>query len=933
MDLRYHAFAEAHPHYYEKPGARTRAAAEPGYRVTVRAEWGEWERNELGADWVSYRHPSRHPPAQGWKLHVSATHENAARLLDAVSTYCHEQLLPFKHLPDPAALHRSNQKYADRGSSGKFITIYPADAEEARHTLEALDAMIGGEAGPYILSDLRYREGPLYLRYGAHTLITTISEGRVVPALTAPAGARVPDLREPRFTVPEWVNIPEWVTEQLAAQESGETFPYLIERALHHSNGGGVYLARAITPQDGVATAGDDGAGETVILKEARPHAGLGPDRSDAVTRLRHEEAMLQQLAGVPGVVRYRHGLDHLSHRFAVLDRVPGVRLASLMARKAPTIRAHRGAAGPEHREYREWALDVAQRVEVVIGGIHAAGVCYGDLHPGNVLVDDRTPTLIDFETAHTSAAPPERLMGAPGYVAVDGRRGVDADRYSLACLTLALFVPLTILLPLDPGKAAQLVEWAHRRYELPAEYRAAILAELAPRPAAGLVATVAPPGSLARAAQERLAAPHASHDPAHDPASIPRLQRDLASGIAHTADFGRRDRAYPADIAVFAATDPSLPPAGIGLAHGAAGVLLALQHAGQPLDETAIDWLIAEATERLHHPGLLDGIGGTVLLLRRLGQHDAADRLSPRLLTARAGNGAGSGVGGVEIGDSLGDDLHSGLAGLALASWAEHDAHLARSSGGSTLLAARFAAQADAAMRLLRERESRRPMTAPWPKSVGAGNEGAPTVQSGRGGLLHGPSGVALAALRGFIRGGDERDLTLAEATVQRDLAYCVTLPDGSLQMNEGWRAMPYLATGSAGVGLVLIELLAAGADHGVDFARADDYRESLDGILLAAQSDFVIQPGLWHGRAGLIVLLSAALRQGHGGDGVREALRLHLCELPLHGVRHGAGIAFPGEQLLRLSSDLATGTAGVLYALEEARRARSWCGRTLPG
>jgi hypothetical protein len=44
----------------------------------------------------------------------------------------------------------------------------------------------------------------------------------------------------------------------------------------------------------------------------------------------------------------------------------------------------------------------------------------------------------------------------------------------------------------------------------------------------------------------------------------------------------------------------------------------------------------------------------------------------------------------------------------------------------------------------------------------------------------------------------------------------------------------------------------------------------------------------------------------------------------LAWHALPYGGGLAFPGEQLLRLSMDLATGTAGVLLALAMARRER---------
>ena len=50
--------------------------------------------------------------------------------------------------------------------------------------------------------------------------------------------------------------------------------PYAIDRVLHFSNGGGVYLAR------------DTRTGEAVVLKEARPHAGVDARGHDAVRPL-----------------------------------------------------------------------------------------------------------------------------------------------------------------------------------------------------------------------------------------------------------------------------------------------------------------------------------------------------------------------------------------------------------------------------------------------------------------------------------------------------------------------------------------------------------------------------------------------------------------------------------------------------------------------
>ncbi|MFJ6674717.1 hypothetical protein ACIQMJ_26770 [Actinosynnema sp. NPDC091369] len=71
--------------------------------------------------------------------------------------------------------------------------------------------------------------------------------------------------------------------------------------------------------------------------------------------------------------------------------------------------------------------------------------------------------------------------------------------------------------------------------------------------------------------------------------------------------------------------------------------------------------------------------------------------------------------------------------------------------------------------------------------------------------------------------------------------------------------------------------------------------------------------------GRAGLLATLAAA-RRHLPGPWVEQALSRHLRMLGLHAVPHGTGTAFPGHQLLRLSMDLATGSAGVLPAVTAA-------------
>jgi hypothetical protein len=120
----------------------------------------------------------------------------------------------------------------------------------------------------------------------------------------------------------------------------------------------------------------------------------------------------------------------------------------------------------------------------------------------------------------------------------------------------------------------------------------------------------------------------------------------------------------------------------------------------------------------------------------------------------------------------------------------------------------------------------------------------------------------------------------------------------------------MPYLADGSVGVGLVL--------DHYLTHRYDEQFAAAATAIRLAAESPFYVEPGLLHGRAGMILYLS---RKYPTGTAARHGtVAAQLRRLAWHAIDYQGDLAFPGEELLRLSMDLATGNAGVLLAVGTA-------------
>jgi hypothetical protein len=187
------------------------------------------------------------------------------------------------------------------------------------------------------------------------------------------------------------------------------------------------------------------------------------------------------------------------------------------------------------------------------------------------------------------------------------------------------------------------------------------------------------------------------------------------------------------------------------------------------------------------------------------------------------------------------------------------------------------------------------------------------PAVSGGphpRAGLIYGSAGPALLFLCWYEMTTDPSWLDFAAAALRQDLRRCATSNNGSLQVNEGWRRLPYLATGSVGIGCVLAEYFTHRPD--------EQFMAAIEGIDTVARSTFYIQAGLFSGRAGMILFQARLFLPTTLAREAAVTSQLHL--LGWHAVPYHGGLAFPGEQNLRLSMDLSTGTAGVLLALGAA-------------
>ncbi|MEU4829796.1 class IV lanthionine synthetase LanL [Streptosporangium sp. NPDC023615] len=438
-------------------------------------------------------------PAQGWKLHVSATMLSAPVVLSRVVRVLSAEGCAFKF---PARLDdywELLMPHCPRAQAGKFVTAYPSGDVEAARLAALLDEATWGLPGPAILSDRPWRPGGIvHYRYGAfggHRVLG--NDGFYEIRLRTPEGGTIHDERLARFSPPPFATSPFAVPPAAAStrngpasgtsasgtsvsgSQAGEARPsgaratengngnggakpaavmlndrFVVREAVRHANRGGVYLAR------------DTVSGAQVVIKEGRPHASSDLAGRDARSRLAAERSRLEALAGtglVPAVVDF---FEQGGHTFLVEEHVPGTTLRRWSEENAgPVGHDGFGSAAAE-------VLPIVRRLVEALRAVHACGYVFRDLSPDNVmLLPGGDLRLIDPEHV---AVPGEIVMigGTPGYLAPElvphsGRfrpaPGEAADLFGLGALTYFLAVGAGPELPDDgvtgPARGRRLLD------------------------------------------------------------------------------------------------------------------------------------------------------------------------------------------------------------------------------------------------------------------------------------------------------------------------------------------------------------------------------------------------------------------------------------------------------------------------------------------
>ncbi len=825
-----------------------------------------WRTGRKGV-WAFCHPPQDALPTQGWKIHLSATLYNARAVLASAVPVLVSRSVPFKFAADRRIFGLMSGKNWARGGSGKFMTVYPRDDAEFRVLVELLHNETKGLAGPYILSDARYKDGIVYYRYGTIRPVESLDkDGRRVTHLVGPNGERQVDERNPVFTVPSWTTDP-FPRDDSADDGESNTLKngrYHIDSVLSYTNSGGVYLAT------------DRETGAEVVIKEARPFVGGASAETDAIALLQKEYRVMKAVEDT-GYAPVAYDLFRdWEHWFLVEERIDGETLFKMGSKHMILLNTR--PTEEDYRRYHQRFRDVFGELARAVAAFHERGIALCDLSPNNVLVspDGKRIRLIDFEGACRNGVDIPMDLMTPGFAprtlseAPSQNRFAD-DYYALAAMMFSFAFPAAQFMQLKRADVLPVLDEILRDARIPEDVAALIrlgmTGDEAERPAPQRVAEV-----IERASWD--ATPPESSEPYPvDTATIARRAESLTSFILGHATPDRPDKLFPGDFRMFE-TNP------LSLGYGAYGTLFALKRAAAEIPAGHLEWIRKHpATNDVMTPGFLIGQAGLAWTMMEFGELERAAellrsaRLHPLLHDAHS--------------------LYEGRAGWILAAFRLYletrdeqwfDAALAEAD----LLIER--AVADEAGRLA------------WPH----------TDEHVHLGLGYGASGIALVLLYATLLSGERKyadaglralrfDIAHAQPMGEnesRGLSWAYVVDDTSIQL-------PYTMYGSAGIGSVLLRYR--------HLAGAAEFDDVLEKIYLDTDRKYSVGLGRLMGLAGIANFrLDAHAFTGEQRhlDTVGKLLR----GIELFRIDRENGATYPTELLDRLACDYGYGCAGIL-------------------
>lgn len=341
-------------------------------------------------------------PNQGWKLHISATIRNANALFKIVAPVLSRGQWQYKAPRSLTELKKLNSGlFYGYSQIGKFITVYLRSRDDLLDLVKKLKPITAKFKGPSVPSDKIIPSSLcLFYRYGCFKIDSSSgNEGNII----SPDGIIIPDRRERKYAVPNWLDDPfeNSIYSDNSNHYSNNRRHKFLERyrpykAISQRGKGGVYLALDFS----------SAPLKTCILKEGRKGGELDWSWIDGFDRIQQESFILKNIENLNvNAPRLIDSIKYHNHAYIVIEHINGISLDKILNinnKKLPI----------------DDVLHIAYILACYIDELHSFKVTWRDIKPMNVIIDSYGDIhLIDFEGAMKGDSKVNDPWGSPGYV------------------------------------------------------------------------------------------------------------------------------------------------------------------------------------------------------------------------------------------------------------------------------------------------------------------------------------------------------------------------------------------------------------------------------------------------------------------------------------------------------------------------------------
>ncbi|MDX8344167.1 class III lanthionine synthetase LanKC [Rossellomorea sp. YZS02] len=817
--------------------------------------------------WSYFMFKEKDFPDQGWKIHITADLEEASRLLYDVAEYLFREEISFKYVPNFRALSSKNVKYANRGASGKFITVYPENNEVFYKLLNDLKIVTESyKLGPYILNDQQWQGSNVFFRYGGLKRVTTELNGEKVLAIKRPDGTYIPDERLPYYHLPDFVEEPDFLKEN-------NTFPsqdlfnklkdFNIIEVIHHSNAGGVYIAEF--------------KGKKVILKEGRHNAGTDGNGKCAFERNKNEYYNLKRLESVEGVINAHEYFTAWRHNYFTEDFHEGGSLREFIAREFPFTKSKERTM-----EYADKCIDIIKQLEKVIEEIHEKGIAMGDLSLNNIMLseDDLKVTLIDFEVATSLGRNFIPTIATPGFISSEANNFMEADWFAVYRIARMLFLPIVPVHDIAP----QIIH-IHDN-QIKAKFGEKIITLL--KQIENKVSKYTNLRPQSPFLNQKLSAPAKELSIDNIDYFISGLQKGILNNleIDSISLIKGNIEQYNNSINKY------------NIAYGSFGVILSLIRSGENFNEAIklhlsdwfdliIPYIEKESEDPEINPGLFHGFSGIITVLYELGYKESALLVLENILT-------NFNEDKIDAMDDI--SILSGLSGIGLLYLSFYKIL----DDNNTLLKS---------IRLI------------YNKIISIYSNNKEDVKSVADfGLLTGWSGAALFLVKSSLVLDEGNGRSIAFELLDESFEPAIENEHNSddlfiIDESRGFeRLIPYIGNGSSGIALTMLEFQKE------DESYLNDSRKKILDRFIDSNSLFCsANGGFMNGYVGLLPLANAVSHSSGDNNMIKSLLN----NLNNYFVRKGKDeILLPGDYGFKCSMDISGGAAGALLILSDVKK-----------